>query len=42
MCINVPQCMEMGFIIYGSDDSPVIPLLIYMPSKIPYVSCRTG
>ncbi|XP_037667773.1 LOW QUALITY PROTEIN: serine palmitoyltransferase 3 [Choloepus didactylus] len=25
---------EMGFIIYGNDDSPIIPLLLYMPSKI--------
>lgn len=25
---------DMGFIIYGNKDSPVIPLLIFMPSKI--------
>uniref|UniRef100_A0A8C2SPM9 serine C-palmitoyltransferase n=1 Tax=Coturnix japonica TaxID=93934 RepID=A0A8C2SPM9_COTJA len=25
---------EMGFIIYGNDDSPVVPLLLYMPGKI--------
>ncbi|KAK7104198.1 serine palmitoyltransferase 2-like isoform X2 [Littorina saxatilis] len=25
---------ERGFIIYGNKDSPVVPLLIYMPSKI--------
>ncbi|KAJ1104755.1 hypothetical protein NDU88_002164 [Pleurodeles waltl] len=25
---------EMGFIIYGNDDSPVVPLMLYMPSKI--------
>ncbi|KAK7476261.1 hypothetical protein BaRGS_00032537, partial [Batillaria attramentaria] len=25
---------EKGFIIYGNKDSPVVPLLIYMPSKI--------
>jgi len=24
---------EMGFIIYGNDDSPVVPLLQFMPSK---------
>ncbi|XP_010137684.1 PREDICTED: serine palmitoyltransferase 3-like [Buceros rhinoceros silvestris] len=24
----------MGFIIYGNDDSPVVPLLLYMPGKI--------
>ena len=35
------QCMEMGFIVYGSDDSPVIPLLIFHPSKIPYVFFRS-
>ncbi|XP_002734812.1 serine palmitoyltransferase 2-like [Saccoglossus kowalevskii] len=25
---------EMGFLIYGSDDSPVVPLMLYMPAKI--------
>ncbi|XP_044516655.1 serine palmitoyltransferase 3 [Gracilinanus agilis] len=25
---------EMGFIIYGNEESPVIPLLLYMPSKV--------
>uniref|UniRef100_A0A8C8DQA6 serine C-palmitoyltransferase n=1 Tax=Oryzias sinensis TaxID=183150 RepID=A0A8C8DQA6_9TELE len=25
---------EMGFIIYGNDDSPVIPMMLYMPAKI--------
>ncbi|XP_070578589.1 serine palmitoyltransferase 2-like [Ptychodera flava] len=25
---------EMGFIIYGNDDSPVVPLLLYFPSKL--------
>ncbi|XP_057315311.1 serine palmitoyltransferase 2-like [Hydractinia symbiolongicarpus] len=25
---------DMGFIIYGHDDSPVIPILLYMPAKI--------
>lgn len=25
---------EMGFIIYGNDDSPVVPLLLYMPGKV--------
>ncbi|KAL3873457.1 hypothetical protein ACJMK2_036572 [Sinanodonta woodiana] len=29
---------EMGFIIYGNKDSPVVPLLIYMPSKIAALS----
>lgn len=28
---------EMGFIIYGNDDSPVVPLMLYMPAKIGYV-----
>jgi hypothetical protein len=27
----------MGVIIYGNDDSPVVPLLVYMFSKIGYV-----
>ena len=25
---------EDGFIIYGNDDSPVVPLMLYMPAKI--------
>uniref|UniRef100_A0A3Q3IPG8 serine C-palmitoyltransferase n=1 Tax=Monopterus albus TaxID=43700 RepID=A0A3Q3IPG8_MONAL len=25
---------EMGYIIYGSDDSPVVPVLLYMPGKV--------
>ncbi|CAL8393210.1 serine palmitoyltransferase 2b [Gadus morhua] len=25
---------EMGFIIYGNDDSPVVPMMLYMPAKI--------
>ncbi|XP_064601850.1 serine palmitoyltransferase 2-like isoform X2 [Liolophura sinensis] len=25
---------EMGFIIYGNEDSPVVPLMLFMPSKI--------
>ena len=29
--------MEMGFIIYGSDDSPVVPLLTFNMPKITYV-----
>ncbi|KTG32576.1 hypothetical protein cypCar_00015971 [Cyprinus carpio] len=24
----------MGFIIYGNNDSPVVPLMLYMPAKI--------
>eukprot|EP00123_Amoebidium_parasiticum_P015071 comp22770_c0_seq1/m.35603 comp22770_c0_seq1/g.35603 ORF comp22770_c0_seq1/g.35603 comp22770_c0_seq1/m.35603 type:complete len:528 (-) comp22770_c0_seq1:359-1942(-) len=28
------KCLEMGFIIYGSDDSPVVPLLLFHPAKI--------
>jgi len=26
----------MGFIIYGNDDSPVVPMMLYMPAKIGY------
>ncbi|KAF7251523.1 Serine palmitoyltransferase 2 [Varanus komodoensis] len=25
---------QMGFIIYGNEDSPVVPLMLYMPAKI--------
>nr|QFF91201.1 serine palmitoyltransferase long chain base subunit 3 1 isoform 3 [Potamotrygon motoro] len=25
---------ELGFITYGNDDSPVVPLLLYMPGKV--------
>jgi serine palmitoyltransferase len=25
---------EMGFIVYGHDDSPVVPMLLFMPAKI--------
>ncbi|XP_038074862.1 serine palmitoyltransferase 2-like [Patiria miniata] len=33
---------EMGFIFYGNQDSPVVPLLIYVPAKVPAFSrmCR--
>ena len=27
---------NMGFIIYGNEDSPVVPLMLYMPAKIGY------
>jgi serine palmitoyltransferase len=29
---------EMGFIVYGNQDSPVVPLLLYCPAKIPAFS----
>ena len=29
---------RLGFIVYGQDDSPVIPLLLYNPAKIPAFS----
>ena len=25
---------QMGFIVYGHDDSPVVPLMLFMPAKI--------
>lgn len=25
---------KMGFIIYGNEDSPVVPMMLYMPAKI--------
>lgn len=32
---------EMGFIIYGNDDSPVVPILLYMPGKVAWVHTLT-
>ena len=29
---------RLGFIVYGHDDSPIIPLLLYHPAKIPAFS----
>lgn len=29
---------RLGFIVYGADDSPVIPLLVFLPAKMPSVS----
>lgn len=29
---------KLGFIVYGADDSPVIPLLLFLPAKMPAVS----
>ncbi|XP_071963600.1 serine palmitoyltransferase 2-like [Antedon mediterranea] len=33
---------ELGFVIYGNKDSPVIPLLVYMPGKLAVIAreCR--
>jgi serine palmitoyltransferase len=28
---------QKGFIVYGNDDSPVVPVALYYPSKITYV-----
>ncbi|KAK7810286.1 hypothetical protein U0070_019314 [Myodes glareolus] len=28
------RLIDMGFIIYGDDHSPIIPVLLYMPAKI--------
>ena len=28
------RLQQMGFIVYGHDDSPVVPLLVFMPAKI--------
>lgn len=30
---------EMGFTIYGNQDSPVIPMMLYMPAKIGWARC---
>ena len=36
----------MNFIVYGNEDSPVVPILIYQPGKVWYVcvhaSCVRG
>lgn len=29
---------DMGVIIYGNHDSPVVPMMLYMPAKIGYVA----
>ena len=28
------KLQQMGFIVFGHNDSPVIPLMLYMPAKI--------
>ncbi len=28
------RLVKMGFIVYGNNDSPVVPLLLYMPAKV--------
>jgi serine palmitoyltransferase len=28
------KLVSMGFIVYGNNDSPVVPLMLYMPAKI--------
>ncbi|CAG7833566.1 unnamed protein product [Allacma fusca] len=28
---------QLGFIVYGNDDSPVVPVALYMPSKIAFI-----
>lgn len=30
------RLQEMGFIIYGNQNSPVVPMMLYMPAKIGY------
>ena len=30
------QLVDMGFIVYGNDNSPVVPVMIFMPAKIAY------
>ena len=31
------RLVKMGFIVYGNNDSPIVPLMLYMPAKIRYV-----
>jgi serine palmitoyltransferase len=28
------QLVDMGFIVYGNNNSPVVPVMIFMPAKI--------
>ena len=28
---------QLGFIVYGNDDSPVVPVAVYMPTRLAYV-----
>jgi serine palmitoyltransferase len=28
------RLVDMGFIVYGNNDSPVVPIMLYMPAKI--------
>ena len=32
------RLVKMGFIVYGNNDSPVVPLMLYMPAKIRYIN----
>lgn len=34
------KLIKMGFIVYGNHASPVVPVMLYMPSKIAYVAFR--
>lgn len=40
--IKIKKYIQMGFIVYGSDDSPVVPLLIYYPTHCGYVDDPLG
>lgn len=31
------RLIQMGFVVYGHDDSPVVPLMLFMPAKIRYI-----
>jgi serine palmitoyltransferase len=30
------QLVDMGFIVYGNDNSPVVPVMLFIPAKISY------
>ena len=32
----------MNFIVYGNEDSPVVPILLYEPGKVTYVVTQRG
>jgi len=31
---------QLGLIVYGNDDSPVVPVILFMPAKMPYDKFR--
>lgn len=38
LVVSSHRLKKMGFVIYGDDATPIIPLMLYNPAKIPYAS----